>query len=137
MAFCRTEQFEVSPLISGLTPWGHNKKKEQMQTRCLSTADQCKQTGREKGPRLRRNCLISEFSYGLLTSRVCAEEKQDSGDVVPLQLTVIVQQIRPCLHTVYEQAGVERSLGPATQKSWRTNTSSQLHKSRVVSSPLP
>ena len=28
-AFCRTEQFEVSPPISGLTPWGHNKKKEQ------------------------------------------------------------------------------------------------------------
>ena len=26
MAFCRTKQFEVSPLISGLTPWGHNKK---------------------------------------------------------------------------------------------------------------
>ena len=36
MAFCRTEQFEVSPPISGLTPWGHNKKKEQMQTRCLT-----------------------------------------------------------------------------------------------------
>ena len=39
MAYCRTEQFEVSPLISGLTPWGHNKKKEQMQTRCLNPQD--------------------------------------------------------------------------------------------------
>ena len=36
VAYCRTKQFEVSPLISGLTPWGHNKKKEQMQTRCLT-----------------------------------------------------------------------------------------------------
>ena len=34
------------------------------------TADQCKQTGRDNGPRLRRKCLISELSYGLLTSRV-------------------------------------------------------------------
>ena len=36
VAFCRAEQFGVSPLMSGLTPWGHNKKKEQMQTRFLT-----------------------------------------------------------------------------------------------------
>ena len=35
------------------------------------TADQCKQTGRENGPRLRRKCLNSDLSYRLLlTSRV-------------------------------------------------------------------
>ena len=33
------------------------------------TADQCKQTVRENGPRLRRKCLNSELSYGQLTSR--------------------------------------------------------------------
>ena len=49
MALCRTEQFEVSPPISGLTPWGHNKKKEQMQTRCLTLVGEMMKRTKEEG----------------------------------------------------------------------------------------
>ena len=34
------EHFEVSRLTSGLTPWGHARKKEQIQTRLLDPEDE-------------------------------------------------------------------------------------------------
>ena len=36
MQWRSAEQFEVSPLTSGLTPWGHTKKNEHKQPACLT-----------------------------------------------------------------------------------------------------